>query len=68
MHEMNNSPAAPGPYWVFHFSLRPSELANLSKESADVREASQPIWIKAPTRKWEVQGQEKVGVMSLLSS
>lgn len=62
--------------WIIHQQLRGhtarfislSELANLSKESADVRETSQPIWIKAPTRKWEVQGQGEVGVMSLLSS
>lgn len=41
----------------FIFSPRPSELANLSQESANVRKASEPFWIKAPTRKWEVQGQ-----------
>lgn len=38
----------------FIFSLWPSELANLSQESEDVREASEPIWIRAPTSKWEV--------------
>jgi len=62
VHDMNDSQAARGPFGVLRF------LSAAERTRQSVGEASEPIWIKAPTRKWEVQGKREVGVMSLLSS
>lgn len=56
MRGMNNSLAAPGPFGMLHPPppVCPSDLVNLSLESEDGGETSEPIWIKASTGKWEV--------------
>lgn len=77
MRGINNSAAASGS--VLHaslcvvfpsvsLSLWPHDPTNLSQEREAVRESeSEPLWIKSPTSKWDVRGEEEVGVMSLMS-
>lgn len=49
MGVMNNSPAASGPFCMLSvFSLWPNDLANLSVEIEDVKEASEPFGINLP--------------------
>lgn len=49
-------------------SLWPHDPTNLSQGREAVRESeSEPLWIKSPTSKWDVRGEEEVGVMSLTS-
>lgn len=82
MRGINNSSAASGfvlhaslSFFLFFFfslylsfSLWPHEPTNLSQEREAVSESdTEPLWIKSPTSKWEVQSEEDVGVMSLRS-